>query len=180
VKFLVSGNFQYRNFAIFSYQAERSVTVRTSRWPALQDNPHFSLTGTNTGRVVICIPTETRVASREAAGEIRMLNGFLETVLFGKSRKGKFAAGHVAKKREGRGGAASLILNLVTRWRWTVSLLDPVMSNVVLGSADHITRTEEGRNAHNILIGNRENVYVYNTTENGIDGTKVSVHCIDI
>lgn len=54
------------------------------------------------------------------------------------------------------------------------------MSNVVLGSADHITRTEEGRNAHNILIGNRENVYVYNTTENGIDGTKVSVHCIDI
>lgn len=55
-------------FLSISYQDECSVTIRTSRWLARQDSPQFAVTHTNTDHVIVSIPKDKRVVSREMAG----------------------------------------------------------------------------------------------------------------
>jgi len=67
-------------FLSISYQDECSVTIRTSQWLARQDSPQFAATDTNTDHVIVSIPKDKPVVSREIAGYIGMFSGFLATV----------------------------------------------------------------------------------------------------
>lgn len=55
-------------FLSISYQDECCVTIRTSRWLARQDSPQFPATDTNTDHVIVSIPKDKPVVSREIAG----------------------------------------------------------------------------------------------------------------